>query len=162
MLRTYGVSGLQAHIRHTIALGSEFHSWVLGRPDLFRVLTPLAFALTVLTIEPGSESAEAEAEVAPDSNQAEPQTKGERETNHEAVHILNNELERANEITRLVYEKINAEGQIFLTSTVVQGIYAIRVVSANPKADREHLKKAFDILVTTTEEIRGMPEPRTS
>lgn len=158
VLRTYGVSGLQAHIRRTIALGSEFHSWILGRPDLFRVLTPSAFALTVLTIVPGSSSVEAE--IAPNSNQAEPQTKEERETHDEGSETLSSDLERANEITRLVYEKINAEGKIFLTSTVVQGVYAIRVVSANPQADREHLKNAFEILVKTTEEIRGSLEQK--
>ena len=157
VLRTYGISGLQAHIRRTVALGSEFHSWVHGRPDLFRVLTPPAFALTVLTIMPGSShvEVEAEAEAAPNMNQAEPQTKGERETDHDESQTPSSDLERANEITRLVYEKINADGKIFLTSTVVQGVYAIRIVSANPKADREHLQKAFEILVKTTEEIRG-------
>lgn len=69
------------------------------------------------------------------------------------------DFERANEITRLVYEKINADGEIFLTSTVVQGAYAIRVVSANPKADLEHMRKAFAILVKTTEELREMAKP---
>lgn len=154
VLRTYGISGLQAHIRRTVDLGSEFHSWVLGRPDLFRVLTPPAFALTVLTIVPGSSRVEAEAEAALNLNQAEPQTKGEKEKNHEEPQTPSSDLERANEITRLVYEEINADGKIFLTSTVVQGIYAIRVVSANPKADQEHLKQAFEILVKTTEEIQ--------
>lgn len=122
------------------------------------MLAPPAFALTVLTIVPGSSQieveAEAEAEAALNLKQAEPQTKGERETDHEEPQTPSSDLEQANEITRLVYEKINADGKIFLTSTVVQGVYAIRVVSANPKADREHLKKAFEILVNTAEEIR--------
>lgn len=105
---------------------------------------------------PGSShvEVEAEAEAAPNLNQAEPQTKGEREADYEESQTPSSDLERANEITRLVYEKINADGKIFLTSTVVQGVYAIRIVSANPKADREHLKKAFEILVNTAEEIR--------
>lgn len=80
---------------------------------------------------------------------------------HEGSPTPSGDLERANEITRLVYEKINGGGQIFLTSTVVQGVYAIRVVSANPKADQEHLKKAFNILVQTTEEVRRMSEQET-
>lgn len=154
VLRTYGVSGLQAHIRHIITLGSQFHSWILGRPDLFRVLAPTAFALTVLAIVPGSSSVGAGATLT--SNHREPQLERESAMDSQTP---NDDLERANEITRLVYEKINAEGQIFLTSTVVQGAYAIRVVSANPKADQEHLKKAFEILVKITEEIRGLSTP---
>ena len=61
----------------------------------------------------------------------------------------------ANEATKEVYELINARGEIYLTSGVVKGIYAIRVVSANPKAEEKFLRKAFDILVRTTEEVLG-------
>lgn len=146
-----------------MAIGAQFHSWVLGRPDLFRVLTPPAFALTVLTIVPPSISVQAKAEAAaPNSNHAEPRVESDREMNHEGSQTSGSDLKQANEITRLVYEKINAEGKIFLTSTVVQGTYAIRVVSANPKADLVHLKKAFEILVDTTEEIQRLSEQRTS
>lgn len=149
VLRTYGVSGLKSHIRHTIALGTQFHSWVRARPELFRVLTPPAFALTVLTVVPDSSSAVNGAQQP--INQTK-QLRREGKLGNEVS--VSSDLERANEITRLVYEKINADGQIFLTSTVVNGVYAIRVVSANSKADQEHLRKAFEILVTTTEEIR--------
>jgi aromatic-L-amino-acid decarboxylase len=158
VLRTYGVSGLQAHIRHTTGLGAQFYSWVDARSDLFRVLVPPAFALTVLAVVPSSSQAGAAAGT--HSDQSNPQLGTKNEMNQEESQ--SSYLERANEITRLVYEKINADGQIFLTSTVVQGAYAIRVVSANPKADHEHLRKAFEILVKTTEEIRGVTKPRTS
>ena len=157
VLRTYGVSGLQAHIRRTISLGLKFHSWVLGRPDLFRVLVPPAFALTVMTVVPCSRSVEARG--ASGSNHGNSQlNNGTMEP--EVPAIPSSDLARANKITRLVYEKISAGGEIFLTSTVVLGVYAIRVVSANSKADEEHLKKAFDILVKTTEEIRDMSDEK--
>ena len=99
-----------------------------------------------------------EAKAALNSNHEGPRVARERELSHEGSPTPSSDLQQANEITRLVYERINAEGGIFLTSTVVQGVYAIRVVSANPKADREHLKKAFEILVKTTEEIQGLSE----
>ena len=57
----------------------------------------------------------------------------------------------ANKLTKEVYETINSKGEIFLTSGVVNGIYAIRVVSANPKAEEKYLRKAFEILVDTAE-----------
>lgn len=159
VLRTYGISGLQAHIRHTITLGLQFYSLVISRPDLFRVLVPPAFALTVLTVVPVSSPVVAG--TAPSLNYQNTQLEKGGEMDHEGSPTPSGDLERANEITRLVYEKINAGGQIFLTSTVVQGVYAIRVVSANPKADQEHLRKAFDLLVQTTEEIRRMLEQET-
>lgn len=152
VLRTYGVAGLQAHIRQTVIRGLKFHSWVLDRPDLFRVLVPPAFALTVLTVVPGPQPLAAG--VSPGLNNRNTPVERPGEIKHEELSTSSGDMDRANEITRLVYEKINAGGEIFLTSTVVKGVYAIRVVSANPKASEEHLRKAFDILVKTVEEIR--------
>jgi aromatic-L-amino-acid decarboxylase len=60
-----------------------------------------------------------------------------------------------NEVTKEVYELVNSRGEIYITSSVVAGVYVIRVVSANPKAEEKYLKKAFDILVATTEEVRA-------
>lgn len=154
VLRTYGVAGLKNHIRNHIQLGEMFHGLVKSRPDLFRVLVPPAFALTVLTI------------VAPRHGSAQPETNGHL-TNGESNGGANSEApigeteiikssatdNHANTLTQEIYERINAEGKIFLTTSVVKGVYAIRVVSANPKADEKHLRRAFEILVGTTEEV---------
>lgn len=112
-----------------------FHDWVRSRADLFRVLLMPAFALTVLTVvsRPRSQGAVDE------------DTVSELET-----------TDNANALTKRVYESINAGGKIFLSSTVVKGVYAIRVVSANPRADAQHLRRAFDILVETTENLLGL------
>ena len=63
-------------------------------------------------------------------------------------------VDTANALTKEVYETINSAGEIFLTSSVVKGVYTIRVVSANPKADEQHLRRAFEILVKTAEDTR--------
>lgn len=60
----------------------------------------------------------------------------------------------SNELTKKVYELINSRGEIFLTSTVLEGVYAIRVVSANERANETNVKKAFQILVLATEEVQ--------
>jgi len=57
-------------------------------------------------------------------------------------------------ITQDVYEWVNKRGEIYITSTVVGGAYAIRVVSANPLAGEKNIRRAFDILVETTAEVR--------
>jgi len=62
-------------------------------------------------------------------------------------------LVAANQLTKEVYELINSRGEIYLTSGVVNGIYAIRVVSANPKTEEKYLRNAFEILVRTAEEV---------
>ncbi len=152
VLRTYGVNGLKEHIRNHIRLGEMFHGLVKSRPDLFKVLAPPAFALTVLTVVP------------PENGSGKPEpnsrlTNGEVEGSaHVKAPLGETEIikcpvteDQANVLTQDVYERINAEGKIFLTSSVIEGVYAIRVVSANPKADEEHLRRAFEILVNTTE-----------
>lgn len=148
VLRTYGINGLKAHIRKHIMLGEKFAGWVRQREDLFRILTPPAFALTVFTL-------------ALPTHEGSQLPNGDTETRvNECLGTSNilprtstDQMERANALTKSVYESINAAGEIFLTSSVVNGVYAIRVVSANEKTDEEHLRKAFDILVKTTDEV---------
>ena len=129
VLRTYGIEGLKSHIRGHIQLGQVFHSLMEGRSDLFHILTPPAFALTVFNIGLPHQKA-----------LVQPSTPG-------------NQYEEVNKVTKTVYELINSRGEIYLTSTVLNGIYAIRVVSANPKAEEKYVRRAFDILVSTTEEV---------
>jgi len=119
VLRTYGVKGLQAHIRKHIKYGEVFAGLLKARPDIFKIISGPNFALTVFKIV----------------------TKGGGK-------------EEQDKLSKEIYELINKRGEIYLTSTVVGGDYAIRVVSANPLAEEKFLHKAFNILVATTEEIR--------
>lgn len=52
VMRSYGIEGMQAHIRKTISLGNIFADLVRSRSDLFEFLTEPAFGLTVLRIKP--------------------------------------------------------------------------------------------------------------
>ncbi|KAH8601652.1 pyridoxal phosphate-dependent transferase [Bisporella sp. PMI_857] len=122
VLRTYGVSGLQAHIRKHVKLGETFASLVKSRQDLFEIITGPDFALTVFNVV-GKDKAEED------------------------------------RLTKEVYELVNKRGEIYITSSVVGGRYAIRVVSANPLAEERYVRRAFDILVETTEEVRDAKAP---
>ena len=148
VLRTYGVNGLKAHITRHLAIGERFASWVGERKDLWQIVVPPAFALTVITValpghvdgtvsngmtELGVTEGVATSDVLPSTSE-----------------INRN---RTNALTKTIYERINAAGEIFLTSTIVKGIYSIRIISANEKADEEHLRRAFEILVNTAEMV---------
>lgn len=138
VLRTYGVSGIQAFIRNHIALGEYFHKLILTRTDLFDVLAGPAFALTVITVKPRPKSI-TDGKEGVFTNDAEAQT-----------------LLDANAVTKEVYERVNREAEVFLTSTVVGGVYAIRIVSANANSEEKYLKRCFEILVENAEEVRGV------
>lgn len=129
VMRSYGLNGMKAHIRKTIELGNTFANLIRGRSDLFEIVTKPAFALTVFRIKDPQASTE--------SNGVDP------------IH----KLEVADGITKKVYESINSRGEIFITSTVVDGVSVIRVVSANPLAEEKYVRNAFNILVRTTEEV---------
>ncbi|KAI4215363.1 MAG: hypothetical protein LQ351_002263 [Letrouitia transgressa] len=151
VLRTYGVHGLREYLRNHIVLGERFAGWVSGREDLFTVVSGPAFALTVLRV-----NAPIPASTAAVGTKSVTETRDEPGT---ADEVIGKEVEedvgkRGNEVTREVYERINAGGKVMLTSTVVGERYVIRIVSGNPQTDLEHLRKAFNVLVATAEEVR--------
>ena len=125
---------MKEHIRRHVHLSEIFHQLVQSRSDLFSVLAGPAFALVVLTIKPRP--------TAQDKDKTDSLVNGDKKSHSEA-----------NAITKKVFEKINSQGEIHLTNTVVDDEYAIRVVSANPKAQEKYIRRAFEILVNTTEEI---------
>ncbi|TKA64105.1 hypothetical protein B0A49_06197 [Cryomyces minteri] len=154
VLRTYGISGLKAHIRHHIQLGDLFHGLIKSRSDLFAVLTPPAFALTVITIIPRRQRRQ-RSSIPADR----PDPAHEAYTNDFTPDATNQHLIDANALTKEVYELVNSRGEIFLTSGVVGGVYVIRIVSANPMAEEKYVRRAFDILVKTAEEVLAGKEP---
>lgn len=141
-MRSYGLSGMKAHIHKGLALGNLFTEKVKSRPDLFEIVTKPDFALTVLRVRSSAASSTA-------SNGS----SGNNDTNGVAkLHVAQVD-EKADEITKKVYELINSRGEIYLTASVIAGIYVIRVVGVSSQADEAHTLRAFDILVNTTEEV---------
>ncbi|KAL9128347.1 MAG: hypothetical protein Q9217_002951 [Psora testacea] len=63
--------------------------------------------------------------------------------------------DRANAVTKEVYERVNGSGKLFLTSGVINGLYAIRVISANQKTNEQSLRAGFELIVDIAEEILG-------
>ncbi|KAL3412859.1 pyridoxal phosphate-dependent transferase [Aspergillus fumigatus] len=116
VMRSYGLSGMKAYIRKTIGLGNIFADLVRSRSDLFEIITKPAFCLTVFRIKSPSLQSNAESSV-PRIDDA------------------------SNAITKEVYELVNSRGEIFITSSVIAGVYAIRVVSANPAAEEKYLRR---------------------
>jgi aromatic-L-amino-acid decarboxylase len=109
------------------------------------VLIGPVFALTVITVKPRRKLRRVSA------NQPDPAH--ERYLNDFTPDAEAQMLLDANNLTKEVYELINTRGEIFLTSIVIGGVYAIRIVNGSPNAEEKYLKRAFEILVQTTEEI---------
>ncbi|KAI9831290.1 MAG: hypothetical protein M1826_003729 [Phylliscum demangeonii] len=149
VLRSYGVQGMQAYIRHHLELGQIFQSLVASRPDLFQIYTAPAFALTVFYVCPRPHL------------RRRPSHGVEWSEPGRALHGVlpapqpDFPLELANVLTAGVAEAINEAKEYFLTTTVVGGRTVMRVVSANPKAEEKYVRRFFALLVETTEELVG-------
>ena len=159
VLRTYGVNGLKAHVRKHIVMGERFATWVRERDDLWEIVAPPAFALTVITM-----ASRAPLKPGLINGKTDPMVNDGLETLDGLPATSDGGRDRRNALTLEVYERINAAGEIMLTGGVVKGVYAIRIVSANERADEAHLRRAFEILVHTAETVvseRGEGTERT-
>ena len=141
VLRTYGVQGLASSIRNHVELGEMFGRWIASRPDLFRILTGPAFALTTFYIVPYAETSSVATDVPSGASTDSP-------CDAEAQATVD-----ANALTKDVHDLIFSRRELFLTKTVVGGRCILRVVSANSKTDEAHLRNAFKIIVDATEEV---------
>lgn len=56
VIRTYGVDGFKALIRKHISLGNDFAKSIASQPHMFEIVTPPAFALTVISVRSKSGS----------------------------------------------------------------------------------------------------------
>ncbi|ROW09448.1 hypothetical protein VMCG_02445 [Cytospora schulzeri] len=61
--------------------------------------------------------------------------------------------ERRNELTRKLYEEVNKTGKIWVTGTVLEGKFAIRVMTGNRLTEEEHVRAAFELFQATAERI---------
>lgn len=154
-----------------MALGELFAGLVRGREDLFEVVEGPRFALTVVRCRvrgevDGRENGKRNGDIAKgdilpnghiDTTSSSTTTKTSQETTN-AYNAKPIDYTTSNALTKKVYETINSRGEIFLTSSVLDGLYTIRVVSANERAEEKYVRRAFEILVGVCEEMRNTSE----
>ena len=161
-------------MRRHIALGEKFARWVETEgKEKFRLVTRPRFALTVLRIkgrreregkggvemhEKGKTETKVSEGIAGDEAQlisppSIPTTALGQDLEDGREMMKKEILEESNRVTKVVYERINAKGEIFLTSSMIKDVYAIRVVGANERVEERHLRRAFEILMEVTDEV---------
>ncbi|EEH03465.1 aromatic-L-amino acid decarboxylase [Histoplasma capsulatum G186AR] len=145
VMRTYGLSGMKAHIRKGINNGVVFADLTRTRDDLFEIVTGPAFGLTTLRVRGLDEKSRTNS--TPLSNGATP-GQNEKKASQDTSSGVSTQA-----LTHKVCEKINAGGELFLTSSVLGGVVVIRAVSGNPLAEEKYVRRAFEILVNVTEEV---------
>ncbi|EXJ90939.1 aromatic-L-amino-acid decarboxylase [Capronia coronata CBS 617.96] len=139
VMRSYGLEGMQKHIRNSVRIGEVFADLVRGRCDLFELVTEPSFGLTCFRIKPSILGSGGAAETDADFI---PQTAADQQVEQEA-----------NAVTKHIGDLINERGEVFLTCSSSACKSFIRVVSGNPHAEEKYVRAAFDVIVKTTEEV---------
>ncbi|KAJ6780820.1 hypothetical protein PWT90_00507 [Aphanocladium album] len=67
--------------------------------------------------------------------------------------VVGADEDEVNKRTERLYETLNASGQVYLTSTVVNGKFAIRVSTSTNAVREEHVQSTFDLIVKETEAL---------
>lgn len=61
--------------------------------------------------------------------------------------------DRRNELTKRLHEEVNKTGRMWVTSTVLERKFAIRVQTANRMTDEQHVRAAWKLLEQTAERL---------
>lgn len=184
VMRTYGIEGLRAHIENSIQVGERFSDMVAERADLFEIIATPRFALTCIRIRPDVAADAASVVQREDAKRAYVSGVAGHPQREDAGNADINEMDGddtmkvaaksnfpgpgdqegsaetlANNITKDIAELVNSRGEIFLTPSTTAGKTFIRVVSGNPNASEAYARKAFDVIVSATEEVlRGLEQ----
>lgn len=147
VMRTYGIEGMQEHIRRTVKLGDLFAGLVRERKDRFEIIAQPAFALTCFRVNPAwlSQKDQANGSVV---------TNGSVDSSFQPPASVEETMEQtANALTKQITDLINERGQVFLTGSNAGGKTFLRVVSGNPNAEEKYIREAWDVITKTTEEV---------
>lgn len=111
VIRHYGVSGLQHHIREHIRMAQKLAEWIFSS-DHFYLVAPVPLNLVCFAHREG------------------------------------------NEFNRQLLEKINQEGKIYLTHTVVNGRFILRMCIAQTNTKLDHVRQAWQIIQKAAFELK--------
>jgi aromatic-L-amino-acid/L-tryptophan decarboxylase len=103
VLRCYGRTGLQAHIRNGIGLAARFEQWVQEEPG-WELCAPRPFSVVCFR------------------------------------------REAADELNRVLMERVNAGGEIFISHTVLENRYVLRMAIGQLQSTEADVREAWDVL----------------
>lgn len=172
VVRSYGLEGMRGHIRRTVRLGEYFEGLVKsGRgEELFELVAEPAFGLTCFRVRDGvvrdvlrtkQTSGRVLGDVGGGDEKIETETTmnespfGSNEQQEPTAENTSSLVETTNALTKAIVETINDSGTLFLTSSHTHGKTFIRVVNGNENGNNETMKRAFDRIVKTTEDLLG-------
>jgi aromatic-L-amino-acid/L-tryptophan decarboxylase len=161
VMRSYGLEGMQAHIRKTERIGDVFATLVRQRQDLFEIIAPPRFALTCFRIKPSIFATRGASAMNGHAMAPNVTRKISADADILPTKLMAEQAEAdANVATKQIADLVNERGEVFITSSVAAGKTMIRVVSGNPNAEEKYVRNAFEIILRTAEEVLEARERR--
>lgn len=129
VLRAYGVSNLCNFLRSHVEMAKQFELLV-AMDKRFEVVVPRNFAMVCFRL------------VSPASGGA----------------LLDDwsDTEHANDLNRKLLEAINASGRIYMTHSVVGGVYMIRFSAGGSLTEESHVNLAWKVIQEHADELLGV------
>lgn len=62
--------------------------------------------------------------------------------------------ENLNQLNKKLLDRINKSGKVFLSHTIVDGKFTLRMVSAQTHVELKHMKKALNVIIETAEQLK--------
>ncbi|KAM3749857.1 hypothetical protein ACB098_05G217400 [Castanea mollissima] len=121
VLRSYGVANLRNFLRSHVKMAKLFEE-LLRNDDRFEVVAPRNFALRNFRKQ--------EREVLPWPND----------------NSVANQVECANELNKKLLESINGSGNVYMSSTMVDGAYIIRCAIGATLTEERHVIRAWKVI----------------
>ncbi|MFQ6656640.1 hypothetical protein Gotur_026660 [Gossypium turneri] len=134
VLRSYGVENLRNFLRSHVKMAKRFQQLVES-DNRFEVVVPRNFAMVCFR-------------VLPTTLKKEPNGCNIESGNIEAKLI---DQEYANDFNRNLLETVNASGKVFMTHTIVEGIYVIRFAVGATLTEDKHVIKAWKVVQETVD-----------
>ncbi|XVF45990.1 hypothetical protein PTKIN_Ptkin02bG0252200 [Pterospermum kingtungense] len=131
VLRSYGVANLRNFLRSHVKMAKRFQQLVES-DNRFEVVVPRNFAMVCFRLLP-------------------PTKIGYNKSDHR-TRVVDDE-EYANKLNKTLLESVNSSGQVYMTHTVVHGIYVIRFAVGASLTEDKHVIKAWKVVQETADAL---------
>jgi aromatic-L-amino-acid decarboxylase len=151
VLNTFGLEGLRARLREHIRLAQWLAAQIDADPD-FERLAPTPLSVVCFRCRPRAPKPGASGATLPSMTvMGGAEAPGEPDRDGEA---------RLTALNQALLERLNASGRLFLSHTVLEGRYALRVAIGNIRTDQVMIEAAWAAIRETAAELarEGMTE----
>ncbi len=144
VLRYFGADGLAARLREHVAQAQRVAAWVSQHPDLV-LAAPVPMSTVCFAADPSWLDVD-------DPHPADPADADADDAEQDAIDRRNRARD---ELNRELLRRINASGEAFLSHTVLDDRYVLRLATGNLRTTNDHLDATCKLIERELDALRG-------